>query len=356
MDYYSEDVNKEWINKIFSAYKVYVSREPSLSLLKNPVFEIFDSERYLGQYTGGEVPKIRISKKILNDFGAGAIKHVMGHEIAHLISDKIFNMNDLKSHGESFKKACNMLGVKPSATITEDELDEFDIFENKKKNVILKIKKLIALSESSVESEANLALSKARELMLKYNIESISENKEEDYIIRPVGKTYKKIPTYIKEISNLVSEFYFVNVIITYRKNGRGFEFFGTKENLDIAEHIFCCLAYQCDMLWKKYLKEKNNSGKYSKVSYLEGVVLGYKSKLKNNEEEIKDKYSLIWYGDQLLQEMYRRQYPSARNVSYYSCGRNGSGYDAGINDGKNLRISKGIGSENSYSGKLIAC
>ena len=64
------------------------------------------------------------------------------------------------------------------------------------------------------DSETKSAISKAYELMERYNINSIeTERTERDFIVRPVGSRWKKVPTYVKILSRTVSDYYFVKHI-----------------------------------------------------------------------------------------------------------------------------------------------
>ena len=79
--------------------------------------------------------------------------------------------------------------------------------------VVDKIRKIInkAHCASATEKEAELFLQKAQELMVKYNL-SQSELAARDrlFLRRPVGKLYRKMPSYIFAVCRLLEEHYFV--------------------------------------------------------------------------------------------------------------------------------------------------
>jgi predicted SprT family Zn-dependent metalloprotease len=391
MNYYTQDVDRVWQKKIvgvFSKLQMELNSNNNITL-DIPALEINEAQKCWGMYYGGDNPRISISRRLLNDFGIGAAEHVMGHEMAHMIVDKVFHMSDLKSHGEAFKKACGMLGIDPQRTISAGELHVMDENEEKRANVVSKIKKLMRLSESSVEAEAQKALEKAHELMLRYNVKSLDERQPDEYFIRPVGPIMKRMPNYVRDIAHLVKEYYFVNTVLTtveYSKSkngywgrpvaGKMYEFFGTKENLDIAEYVFCALLQQAESLWEKFRLEKKaeygtTKGIFSKVNFIEGVVSGYSSQLYEKKQSINRKVAesegaeqfhevtssitnaLIWSGDKLMDEMYHKSYP---NLTTYTYNRNGcgAGFSSGQNAGRNLRISKGLSGGLKNSGRFL--
>lgn len=390
MNYYHTDVNRVWASKLVNIFYKFSDdlRRHNINLTV-PEFEITSND--WGLYTGGDRPKISISKNLLDNFGLGAAEHVIGHEMAHMIVDRVFHMGDLESHGEAFKKACGLLTVSPQSLISSSELRTIDSTYNDRNRIVLKIKKLIKLSESPEGEEAEKALSKAHELMLRYNIKTLDDHKSDDYFIRPVGPHFRRMPNYVRDIAGLIQDFYFVNVICCYYGSDRYYEFFGNKENLDIAEYIFCCLLQQGESLWERYRDKKRAEhgrvkGIFSKANFIEGVVYGYSCQLNKKRISLQEKISeeqrhktdlnffnlgkmgkdsfssdshvctaLVWEGDKLMDEMYRKAYPRLRTYSYNRNGV-GDGFCDGREAGKKLRISKGLGGSSTNSGKLLGC
>lgn len=373
MNFYEKDTDQGWEERLI---KIFYDIKDNLEScyckdIPVPSFEITNKD--WGTYHSGESSRICISRKLLRDFGLGAAKHIIGHEMAHMIVDKIFNMDDLNSHGEAFKKACKMLGIDYSRTISPAELHNFDTEYAEKEKIVRKIKKLVKLSESDSQSESEAALKKVHELMLQHNIKFLETRKREDYFIRPVGPICKKIPTYMRTLAGLIREYYFVNTVLTYKGSGKMFEFFGSKENLDIAEYVFCCLLQQGESLWKSYRDKKKaehgyTRGLFSKVNFIDGVIDGYEKQLsaesnffnkKTVSEEDKpvieeECTAIIWEGDKLMEEMYKKAYPRLKSESYRSTSI-GGGYHDGREAGLKLRISKGIRGSVKKSEKFIA-
>ena len=77
----------------------------------------------------------------------------------------------------------------------------------------------MALGESPHQSESEAAITKAHELMIKYNITIMDLPSEKRvHISRPVGEIYGKVPIYVKRLARIISNYYFVKYIfMTYK-------------------------------------------------------------------------------------------------------------------------------------------
>lgn len=359
MNYYSTETSTSWKFRLIKEWnRIQVDLSKKEIYLFSPCFEICDAK--WGHYKDGV---ISLSRHLLNNFNWGAVVHVLKHEVAHYIVDKAWSMRDLNPHGNAFKKACKILDVDDRRVSSIRDLLNDEKNYNNKKNITDKIKKIMSLSSSSNKNESELALQKAQELMLKYNIGCLDDNTPDNYIFRPVGPLMKKVPNYVRDLTNLISDHYFINIILCHNKEGRYYEFFGTPENLEIAEYIFCGLLNQCEKLWREHsieLKKKYGyvRGIASKACYIEGVISGYRDKLHKQKEEIcHSNNALIWKGDPLMNEMYRKCYPNLIETSYARTAY-GGGYNSGYNEGMKLSLNAGLRNNSSagYNKKLLTC
>ena len=117
----------------------------------------FDSEFYeLGFHEG----LMRSSKEQL--------RNVIRHELAHYIN--FITCGDL-SHSAEFRALCQGLGWGEEVFRATGTFDQGQS-EGKKSNVLRKVQKLMALSTSSNKNEAEQAMIKSQQLLLKHNIES----------------------------------------------------------------------------------------------------------------------------------------------------------------------------------------
>lgn len=131
-------------------------------------------------------------------------------------------------------------------------------------NVIVKIKKLLSLSQSQNENEAKLALLKAQELMLRYDIsaEKINEN-------------HKSI------VIELETKYYFTNYKNTYLAQG-----------IEMISDLYLCKVCACcyGKSSKRYIKI---IGRDTDCKILEKVIGFIKSNVDQWTKEIKAEFDI---------------------------------------------------------------
>ncbi len=362
-NFFEQDTKRLWIAKLleeFTNVKREILAKEKIDLFA-PSIEITDNQNW-GEYTTFKgYPIIHLSRKLLNLHSWDAIILVFKHELAHMLVDIGWQMGDLKPHGEAFQKACAVIDANPSRIVSIKEL----LTEGRDgEKIAEKIKKLIRLGESPSQAEAELALRKAHELMLKYNLEDLNKRTKEDYIVRPIGSFMRRVPNWTRDIATILHEYYFVNTCLNYSHlHGRYYELFGTKENLDLAEYIFCCLCHQVETLWEEFSAKKRLEnggyiqGVFSKESFAEGLVCGYREQLKAEKgrlESIPAIQALVWKGDPLLDEMHKRQYPDMHFRTYHR-NANLGGKNEGYHLGRNLKIKQGIYAGETANSRLLA-
>src|SRR5690606_8871894 len=80
--------------------------------------------------------------------------------------------------------------------------------------ILERISHLLALAQSDNENEAQVAMTKARRLMLKYNIEAAIAGASRRYSFRHLGKPTGRRMAWQRALANLLSEFFFVEIVI----------------------------------------------------------------------------------------------------------------------------------------------
>ncbi len=107
-----------------------------------------------------------------------------------------------------------------------------------------RIKKLLALAESSNAHEAEAAMMKAHELIAKYNIDLINTNERREFMSIFLGKPALRHWREDYHLAGLIQDFYFVQgiwvpaYVVDKEKMGRVLELSGTARNLKIAEYV----------------------------------------------------------------------------------------------------------------------
>lgn len=377
---YEKSCNKIWVYKIQSSYQKINDQieRHSKKRLKTPIFEINPSANWKW---GSWSPSDRVmsfSAKLLRNYEWEAVEHVMKHEMAHQIVSEIFNMDcHGVAHGEAWKQACLIVDIEPKRCDSPEFLGNFKGISSSR--MVERVRKIIvqANDKAVTEEEADIFMKKAKELMLRHDIEMKDvTGSERVWVTRPFGPLFERWPSYMWTLGSLLSDHYNVKCIRTYGpsmenswKNSLRLEIFGEPENLDIAEYVGHALLNQAEYLYEEHKKSRQKAkaegegfyGKLSKRAYMEGLINAYSEKLDNDEEKAKERVEdsyrnenniesnygsndgtiIPTYNVKLLNEMYGKAYPNMRNIT--CSGSYGEGRNAGAKAGANLRLSKGV-------------
>jgi predicted SprT family Zn-dependent metalloprotease len=299
--------------------------------------------------------KLSLSEDLVRNYEWGAVVHVLKHEMAHMIVSEIFKMDDCRSHGEAFSKACKVLGVDDRRCCSSSYLSGFKGIGNED-GVVGTIRKLMAKGQctGASEAEAEAFMSKAQTLMSKHNISNMQVmGTEKVFVKRPVGGKHKRFPTWLWALGDLVSTNYNVQNIRTYCRNARTgerymyLELFGEPHNVDVAEYVFHVVMSQGESLYQKHKKDPNRRkgwGKLTKPAFMQGLIRGYKATLNEHraDEVVTDEETaLLLADDAILNEKYRQAYPRMTNTKI--AGPQGSGGAAGERAGSGINVRQGV-------------
>src|SRR5271165_4100986 len=157
---------------------------------------------------------------------------------------------------------------------------------------IEKIKKLIKLSASTNEHEAELALMKAKELATEAGIDlamdSLKNDEEtikEEFIKQEfnAGKRHSVCQTVV---SNILQNHFNVDLVYSgSRWRGRVIHFIGRKSEVELAIYVNQYLTAEFMRRWHKY-KDSNNLNTKERNSYLWGLYEGLSAKLNESKKK----------------------------------------------------------------------
>ena len=290
---------------------------------------------------------IGISERLLEeDVTAETLREVVGHEVAHYIAMKEFENSE---HGELFREICSILGVKNDKT----KLGHSLFLQNGSNKTLEKIKKLLALSESSNINESQSALVKAKKLMQDNRITSV-DSVEQEKIYRVCLQEYK---AYTAETAVLVQVIKLITgVWILKSDSGSSKKVYahGTKSTVEIAEYLYSYLKRE---IYTQYISEKKrlNLKGSAKKSFYYGVLneMGhrFKDQLQDNPE-----WALVSLDYENERKSKRFIYPTSRfyRSSSNSNINNRGAYSSGREVGKNVRIHNGISNQPRRSGLYL--
>jgi hypothetical protein len=349
--YEQSQSHRGWILALLDEYARIAKKTPILALMNPPNLSIEPRmTSKLGQWDEDR-RLITLSGRLFEDALWEDIIATFKHELAHQIVSEIFGIRRAKAHGEAFSRACAVLGISDARTRKIGEVTE-------RNAVYERVRKLLALGQSDNDNEAELALAKAHELCLKYNIEQQSATS--DYSLRLVGPVMRRVPSVMYRVANIVSDFYFVQYICNRYRCLPGsdlprqqFELYGTRENLDLAEYVFYYLLNQGELCWQRFKATNRLQGSSKRLSYLRGLYEGFSDKLARRHQALRTEKALVWLGDPDLDAFYATRNPSVK-FTYSRSRIYRDAHEAGMADGARLEVSPGINRGESR-GRLLS-
>ena len=153
--------------------------------LSKPIIEISNSQMEWGSWDS-DFRTMKVSVKLIRGHSWDVTLNVFKHEMAHQIVTDLFDRVD--GHGELFQTACKMIGVPKEFRGSKGDIPRKIVdFRNQaidsaNGRMLEKVGKLLSLAQSKNENEAFLAMKKANELIEKYNIDRIEQNKDSKYV------------------------------------------------------------------------------------------------------------------------------------------------------------------------------
>lgn len=225
-----------------------------------------------------------------------------------------------------------------------------------KEKIIDKIKKLLELSKNNPnKEEAILALTKARELMFKHNVDM--ENIKKD------DKNYFEKIVQLKKWKNWIIFFvmYLNDAFGTfslYNEYTKRVYFYGEKEKVlgvsEIFEFLFEVADYLAMKEYRNYLKEYG-TGKGIYLSYILGFINGVNNALEKQNKEFEE-YGIVIVTSEVLKQQVRKDKNAVEKREKRLFNKNinedlnrevfDKGYDEGITilDKKQIEGDKSVG------------
>jgi hypothetical protein len=337
-------------------------RSTSRRSLQVPLFSLRDSNGKWGTWSRSK-REICLSRKLVVNHSWDSVREVLLHEIAHQYVDEVLMAPNEPPHGPMFQKVCYLLRANPKSSASYPLLDERVASESFHPNdkTMLRVKKLMALAESGNCHEAEAAMTKAHELIGKYNLDLFAEeNKQRDFTSVFVGKPALRHSREDYCLAHLLQDFYFVHgiwvstYVVDKEKMGRVLEISGTLQNLKIASYVHDFVCRFVRTQWIEYNKDKKLNC-YRKSDFTVGVIQGFRSKLEQSRKQVesRDEFALVKMGDPLLAGYVAYRYPRIATFRRGISRQDKKVLLDGESAGKRLIISKGI-TEQQRSGKLL--
>ena len=277
--------------------------------LTAPVIVLGSCAKRLGQWV--KVTRtLELARSLVLDRPWPEVMGVLEHEMAHQFVDEVLRVTDETAHGETFRRVCDDRGIDARAAGVPIASSS-PAGEGVK--ALDRIRKLLALAASSNQHEAELAMRKAHELMLRHNIDQLPV--EHGFEVRWLGEPRRRVRGVEADVMGLVAEFFFVEVIAipVYLPreaiHARVYEITGTHANLEMATHVYSFLLATAERLWQQNRGDARVRSGRDRRSYQSGVIRGFREKLLLGRVELRG-VGLVWAGDKRLEAFYRRRNP----------------------------------------------
>ncbi|AEG58983.1 hypothetical protein Desru_0699 [Desulforamulus ruminis DSM 2154] len=213
--------------------------------------------------------------------------------------------------------------------------------------IINKIRKVLALTKSNYQEEAQAALLKAQELMAQHGI-TMSEieisSKEVDLekqVVDTCVSESRRNTWYEKNLSSIIGKNFRCHPYVT---GGKGIYFIGLKEDVEIAKEIYLYALTTMLYLATNYVKENRNkiiriTSKQLKNDYMIGFLNGLKKRF---EEQVESKgYALILAKDALVVQAVEEKNLIKKKGSKIVIAGSLDARQTGYRDGRNFNENK---------------
>ena len=324
-----------------------------------PNIEFAESKTKHGWYSLPPQNTITISYELLMEHPWYAVLDVFYHEVAHqLVHFLCPEATDETSHGKAFREMCRRIGANPSSGDSYQTLDSLLSQEENGTGdpVIERVRKLLVMAEKGDEHEAEVALSKAVEIMAKYGIGEEHLNQKEQYVTVALGEpkhTFqldeRMMAQFLREMFSVTTIMVNVPAITTDRRGNkaasecRQFFMCGTTRNVKIAQYVRDSVLSHIELEWGQFCQKNRISPTLvrRKRDFAYGVISALLKKMRGSLE--KETQALIVAGSQELNNYYTTRFPHIHTVTHGGVNMDPNAYEAGKKIGSDLTIKPGI-------------
>jgi hypothetical protein len=292
------------------------------------VIVLSDSVTHLGRWHSA-TRTLELSRTLVMNRPWLEVASVLEHEMAHQFVDEVLHVRGETAHGETFRRVCAERGIdaravgNPVASGADPAHPDGPGSSDSAERVLDRIRKLLALAGSPNQHEAEIAMRKAHELMLRHNVEVAATRALRSYEVRHLGDPDRRRTRVESDIASLLSELFFVKVIRVpvynprLGKSGRVYEIAGTHANVEMACHVYAFLLATAERLWAENRHDARVRSGRDRLIYQSGVIGGFRDKLLAERVGLKQT-GLVWVGDGDLDRFYHARHPNIVNRRHH--------------------------------------
>ena len=297
------------------------------SALRPPTLGLHPGGHSLGLWQA-PTRTILLSERFVLEKPWGVVLEVLKHEMAHQYVHEVLGRCEETAHGPAFQSVCARLGIDATAAGLKTPLgSSTDSEADDQPRLLRRIARLLALAQSQNPHEAEAAMHEAQRLMLKHNLDRQQlgatfpgGEQRARYGFRQLGEPKGRTDEAQRLLAMLLGRYFFVEAIwvpgYDPRTDRRGtvLEICGTADNLEMAAYVYDFLNQTAERLWVAHKQATAIRGDRDRRTYLAGVMLGFAERLADKERQHQVE-GLVWAGDAVLQDFFRRRHPHVRRV-----------------------------------------
>lgn len=336
--------------------------------LKLPMFIISDNRHQMGDWSALH-RIIRISHFLISEHPWSVTLQVLKHEMAHQLCSELHGRDDV-GHGPLFRAACTRLGLDArfqgaSADLRETlvNLDTGSPATEQGRQIIDKVRKLLALGASDNEHEAALAVQRAKELLARYRLDFDSLADDQHLVHRTINTKSRTLPSHRKTIGVILTSCFGVQVVCAslydpqLDQTHRTIELLGLEEEVAIAEHCYHFLENRLQTLWQKNRRRFHGSGQSARKSYFLGLLDGFRETLErtwkaqtvtqSHSPQAADQLPAL-RAQQRLDSFVAQRFPRLSQMRDSTTTMHGEAYHQAVAEGREITLHKPVKTDSS--------
>ncbi len=284
-----------FVSEIKGAVKAIISQEIGLKVARDRFYDrrqetsypikvvIYNNKSLLG-YFDSSFYELGFHECLMHA-SRQQLHNIIRHELAHYLAF-INHGPSIQSHGPEFRAFCQQMGWGEEVYRATCEESEWKAPAEEESAIFRKVKKLMALATSSNQNEAEQAMIKSQQLLLKHNIDSsyLGDEEEEKIFLKRIMKQ-KKENAKMRSIATILETF-FVSCVYCRAGDHLYLEILGNAVNIEIAEYVAAVLDDELEKLWMQAQKSARLKGMIAKNSFFLGLAKGYCNKIQAFKRE----------------------------------------------------------------------
>lgn len=284
--------------------------------MRRPLFSLKDLVSRWGTWSRDR-QEICLSRGLALNHAWDDVRDVLLHEMAHQLTDQVFEAYSDPPHGPLFHKACALLGAQPQASgafpTLQDRLHRAAAASGDRR--ANRVRKLLALAGSSNRHEAEAAMLKAHELIARHTIACVQTGLPREYLSVFVGKPALRHHRFHYHLAALLRDLYFVlpvwvpAYVLEKDRMGRVLEISGTAKNLETAGHVFGLIERVRREEWQRLKGRIGTRGADFGVGLIQGIRARLETAAPPQSEPGRSGFALLNVFDPQLRDYGKRRY-----------------------------------------------